>query len=413
MPGDSFDDSDGEHGEKAGRDAKAIARVARAWSTGNGWTDAVGAKGLTLVAADGASVTLGLDALAKIREQPPGFATENCSEATVNTIFGEPLLEAYFGIDAKIQPWPSDNAAWSAYRCFGLVPANEGPAVRVCVVDDEDRVRAAVVQVGLTERPTAQVALAHPDLALSKEPQTVPTARSDAGPGEYNVVRIAKHTTLPAYRQADLKSAVIHRFVADARSIPATGANKKDEASAWIQLTTPAGPGWVERRFVARVISKDDMTKDDRYRQAMTELLHALVDKPSSSAVPRELDIMHYDEPLRWSSIENARALSMSRKWAGPACESCIEGTVRDVIGGALTDVLHDVNAVTAVGELRSGPNSSWLIPVEFSGFNLISIYDPHDTDCSGYDWMSAAFFFDEQDGAPALVAVGFGAWSP
>ncbi|MEO1335194.1 MAG: hypothetical protein AAFV29_06105 [Myxococcota bacterium] len=394
-------------------DAAALSALAGAWSTGVGLAKAVVPKGLSVAVADGPATMLTPQMLTELRDKNPVFATADCPEAKVSMVFGEPFLEAYYGLEAQIRPWPADDAAWSEHRCYGLSSDPEAPAVRVCIADDEGEPKVAMMQVGLTDRPKSTETIAR---APQRSSKVVPSTNSEAvedrgeAPARYNVVRLASGEVLAARLQADPTSAVVHSFDAEARSIAGTGASTKVDDAVWVQLETPAGPGWVDRRFVSRVISTADMAKDGRFRNAMDALLQTVVSEAPSR---RDLYFMHYDEPLKWSTDGGDLAVSKSRKWSGPACKNCIEGTMREVLGGALTDVLHDADAVTAVGELRSGPNRSWLIPVEFSGFNVISIYDPQDTDCGGYDWMSAAFFFDEQDGSPALIAVGFDAWSP
>ena len=393
--------------EKTGSDAAALALLAEAWSTGAGLSQAIAPEGLSVAVGSAQVRRFDADALGEPRRSSPKLSVEDCADATLNAVVGEPFLTAYFSVDAKIRAWPSDRAEWSSLRCYGL-DAPERPAVRACVKDTDDGPRVAGMQVGLTSRPDTGKTVTREDRALA-----TPAAPKAAVGETYNVVLVADKDMLNARAEPNADAKIVHRFSPKARGIESTGQTKTVEKTDWIELRTPDGTGWVNRHFVAHARGAAQMESDPRYVFLAESLLRALREKKTPSLGRRGLYVMHYGDPVRVQGVDWSVAAEQARKYDGSACRECIDGTMRSVVGNALTDALRDANAERAYGKMRTGANQSWQIPTKFSGFNLMTVFDPHDEACPDVDWMTAAFFFDEEDGEPQLVGVAFDEWSP
>lgn len=388
----------------------AIAAFATAWATGKDIASLTVPDGLAVAIADEAPRTVGRARLRFGRRL--AFPTAECKRATLSQIAGQPLVDAYYSVDARVSEWPSERKAWSNLRCFGFDAPGQPPqsAVRACVAETPDGLRMAAIQVSMDERPPRGERLYRPRPTAPKGTST-PKSPADA---VYNVVLVGKDDTLNARAKPSADAEVVHRFKAAAKRLRATKAEQVTKGKTrWLQVETPDGPGWVNRHFVARARSVGDMKRDPRYTYALYDLVDSLGRRTTPNLGQRGLFIINYGKVLQLPLAEFVSRAAQVGKFDGSACEDCITGSIRTVVGGGLTDVLHDIDAERVYGRMKRGPNPSWRIPVEFSGFNLLAVYDRQDLPCGGYDWTTAAFFFDDEQGQPRLVGVGFDNWSP
>ena len=395
----------------ANPDAMAIAHLARAWSTGNGWTKAIGAEGLEVTIGDGPSMNVTAEALARVRTSPPpSTPSEDCPEADLNQTAGDPFLEAYFARDVVVRSSPSNLPSWGSWRCYRFdAPTVAG--VRVCVKDEADGVRVRALQTAVSEGGTGPAAFDRLILPAAQRPVVSTTAKTDVE--AYNVVLLEAGDSLNARSEPDPQASVVYSFASDAREIIAAGKTVTKGTTRWIQLQTPNGPGWVKRHFVARQRTPEQMQADGRFAARWLELTDTMAAAGTPKLGARGLYIMYFGDPIRVTKDSWSQVTAGSRKFNGAACEECVEGSLQKIAVEALTDVLRDANSQQTFGEFRRGPNSSWSVPPAFSGFNVVTVFDPQDTDCTGYDWTAVAFLFDVEDDEPTLVAVGFDAWSP
>ncbi len=397
-------------------DLIAIARLADAWTNRKSIATAVSDLGL-LVATGSTAVNLEPAALADVKGNPPPMPTDECPTANLNQASGETFLSTYYARTAKVYPWPSTRPEWEKLRCYGIVNDRDAP-VRVCVdgqAPSAVRVRAIETRdtdnTGDVDRPPSEAP--GYDRALPKTvPSGLPRAVTSTVP-IYNVVLVPQGRQLEARAEPRPGASVVTTLSADSRSLMGTGESVGQGLSRWVQIQTTEGPAWVRRQNLARVRSRGEIVADSRYEQVPLALLDALGRAKNPDLGIRGLYVMHFADPVHITADEWSTAVVEKKNFNSAACEACVAGTLQDLLDMALTDTLRDAAAVRAVGTMQHGPNRSWLVPLEFSGFNLVTVYDPQDTDCIGYDWKTVAFFFDEENGAPKIVGVGFDSWSP
>ena len=376
--------------------AGAVGALARAWSTGSDWARAVSEEGLRVAAPGAKPAVFSTETLRRSRTDPPALPTDECKEGSLAHV-GDQFLSAYFS-SGRIRPWGSEAEA----ACFAV--GESGPPVRVCVESVTSRVRS--VELGRTDRPD--------DNPGFDVPTWTPIGDSQ---GEtpvdefYNVVLRKKGEALIARSQPRGDAEIVHRFAPGARGLKGTG--RTGEADDWVEVATPSGPGWVERMFVSRARTADQMRADGRYARAVDDAWMAMSAAEAIEMGSRGLYVMHYAAPMRIRSDDWSSAIKESRKMDGAACEACVDGSLQKIVGDLLTDALRDANSEWSYGEIRRGGNRSWLVPEAFAGFNVVSVFDPHDSDCTELEWKTAIFFFDEERGAPRLVGIAFDSWSP
>ncbi len=386
--------------------AGAIAGLARAWSTGRGWADAVGDDGLQVALAGETPRRVGLSALSDARMNPPPWPTPGCPSADLNLAVGEPFLTAYFAPGASLGPWVSDRDEWSTFDCHGI-DAGAGAAVRVCTTRRQGGIKVVAIEAGLSRRPSAGQRIESEAMAVAPAPARSPEHDF------YNVVLVPVDEHLAARAQPRSDAPVVHRFAATARGIPGRGPARTVDENVWVPLESPAGPVWVDRRFLARTRTPEQMRSDSRYTMAIDEAWSAFVHGASPKIAQRGFFIEHFGTRIRVGIDDWSATIKKQRRLDGAACEDCMEGSLQEIVGDALTDALRDANSRWSYGEIRKGANSSWALPASLSGFNVLSVFDPLDSSCTELDWKTAIFFFDEEDGVPKLAGLAFDSWSP
>ena len=379
---------------------EAIAALARAWSTGTDWARVVSSDGLRIAAPEREPTLIPVEVLARSRAEPPALPTSDCPEGTLHHV-GDAFLTAYFAKGAKIGRWGSEPAA----DCYGVGEPSR-LAVRVCVERKSTRVRS--IEFGRHGSFDD-----NPSFDIPAWEATGSSQGETAVDEFYNVVLLEDGDSLVARSAPRPGAEVVHRFPATARGLEGTGKTTQVGADIWVEIVTPSGRGWVERTLVCRARTADQMRVDGRYARAIDEVWMAISGAETAVVGRRGLFVTHYGSPVQVPSNNWSSAIKESRKMDGAACEGCVVGSLQKIVGEALTDALRDANSQWTYGEIRGGGNRSWLVPDTFAGFNVVSVYDPHDAGCTDFEWKTAIFFFDEERGAPKLVGIAFDSWSP
>lgn len=347
----------------------------------------------------------------------PGPTTDpgDCAEAlhAAGTVL-EPLFAAWTDPAAERRGGPATRPELRGFRCV-TSRAGDAEHFEICV---EGR-PAAVVAVERRAGPVPAARAAAPTLPLPPRASTAGASSTPSGAAAPRrvVVEVGRGDVLNARRAPAASAPILHRFAFDARGLVPTG--RRDEAAGqpWVEVETPAGPGWVAERYLSEDVEAARFASDPRVPALIAELAEMLRRQGDLGPLVarRGLIVNTFGSVERIGPERLATVLRdpAKRRVNGPACEACVDTTAADRIGDAVLDTWYDLQRRVAFDTRQSGGNPSFGNPPELVGFHFVSIHDPGDLPCLGLDWLEARVFVEYEAGTPKLAALTLDAWSP
>jgi hypothetical protein len=347
----------------------------------------------------------------------PGPAPDpgDCAEAlhSAGTVL-EPLFAAWTSPAAERRAGPATRPELRGFRCV-TSRSRDTEHFEICVEGSP----AAVVAIERRTGPLPSERRSAPSLPLPpRSSSAAPTpAPGGAATPRRVVVEVARGDVLNARRAPSASAPIVHRFAFDARGLVPTG--RRDEAAGqpWVEVDTPAGPGWVAERFLSEEVDAGQFASDRRVPALVAELADVL--RRAGDLGPlvarRGLIVNTFGTaeripPERLAAVLRDPARTLVN---GPACERCVETTAGERIGGAVLDAWYDLQRRVAFDSRQSGGNASFGTPPELAGFHFVSLYDPGDVACLGLDWVEARILIEYEAGTPKVAGLVSDAWSP
>ncbi|MDH4119458.1 MAG: GerMN domain-containing protein [Acidimicrobiia bacterium] len=195
--------------------------------------------------------------------------------------------------------------------------------------------------------------------------------------------------------------------------------------SVWQVVETPAGPGWVNARFLASVLSETEFAGDARVLGVLDEFAEIAASQGDLTSVVsrRGLYVAHNAPPIRFDVDELDTVLSDTKtyKWGSAALEpdspELPSRTFAEAIGDRFVSTYKDTDTSILFDEVELGGNGNiaeFAIPFELTGFHFVSVYDPGDNpDFGGLDWTAWYVSIDYEDGNPVIVGLTVNEWAP
>lgn len=236
------------------------------------------------------------------------------------------------------------------------------------------------------------------------------------------VVLVAADDYLNVRVPAGVEGTVIGRLLPGAL-VRATGSVSDVGGSAWAEIETPGGRGWVNGLYLTP--SSGALPSGSETRALVDELVARLASGGDFSELvsAKGLWISHHDDPIRFRRDELAGILSdpTTYRWGSNALEpgspEIEPRTFAEAIAAPVVDVYEDPDLEVAVNDVIEGPNgrpAEFALPVEFRGFPFLTLFDPgDDPQYEGLDWMSWIVSFSPEEGELRVVGLTIDQWAP
>lgn len=257
-----------------------------------------------------------------------------------------------------------------------------------------------------------------PGAPSSGPPGAQTSSTSTAAQRRYDVVLVAAGDVLNVRASASPKAEVVQAVAPSTRGLRATGREALVAGTRWVELETPAGPGWAHAGFLVEVVRTSSLALDVGVGSLLAGLSTTLAARGDLTpwVSPRGLYVDDYGKLVRFPPEALATLLSRGpkRAWSGPACgEACREGTFADVIARPLLDVLRSPRTTRATDRVLRGGNASADQPASLAALRFVSLFDPGTPAQDHLDWRAFTLYVEPVEGALRLVAIVPDAWSP
>ena len=259
--------------------------------------------------------------------------------------------------------------------------------------------------------------------ALVSEPEDAEIAqapdREDPAPaprGPWAVVLVAANDVLNVRAEADASSAIVGRLEPTARNVTGTGRAQVVGSATWREVRVDAQTGWVNAAFLTEQVDPSRFAADPRIPEMLDGLQRSIEGSgdPSALLSPRGLYLAVFD-PVAWLPPAKTKVLwssEIASDYNGPACEKCVHGTARKVVGERFLDAYVDPDRELSFNRWKAGGNASVRLPAKLAGFPFVTVYDPGDAP-DVPDWLGVTVFFEYLEGHPSIVGLVLNAWSP
>lgn len=198
-------------------------------------------------------------------------------------------------------------------------------------------------------------------------------------------------------------------------------------SARWVEVSTPDGFGWVNRRYLASVVDAATFAADGRVGERLDEMTAIMAGLGDLSRVVswRGLYVSHHDAPVRFGDLAGLLTDPTTYKWPSNAFDvndpdfanEAPSRTFAQEIAASLVSAYDDPDVVLTFNEpieAGNGRLAAYAIPFELAGFNYVGVYDPGDNpDYGGLDWTIWYVSFDYEDGQPVVVGLTLDQWSP
>jgi len=206
-----------------------------------------------------------------------------------------------------------------------------------------------------------------------------------------------------------------------------TGNSTPVSSSRWVEVSTPAGLGWVNERYLAAVVDRNAFAADDRVGEALDEMAGIMADLGDLTPVVswRGLYVSHHDDPVRFGDLDDLLTDRTTYKWPSNAFDvndpdfanEAPSRTFAEEIAASFVSAYLDTDTVITFNEpieAGNGRLAEYAIPFALAGFNYVGVYDPGDNpEYGGLDWTIWYVSFDYEGGAPVVVGLTLDQWSP
>ena len=206
-----------------------------------------------------------------------------------------------------------------------------------------------------------------------------------------------------------------------------TGNSTPVGSSRWVEVSTPAGFGWVNERYLAAVVDATTFAGDGRVTDTLDELAGIMADLSDLSPVVswRGLYVSHHADPVLFGDLDEVLTDPTTYKWPSNAFDvndpdfanEAPSRTFAQAIAASFVSAYVDSDTVITFNEpieAGNGRLAEYAIPFEFAGFNYVGVYDPGDNpEYGGLDWTIWYVSFDYEDGVPVVVGLTIDQWSP
>ena len=206
-----------------------------------------------------------------------------------------------------------------------------------------------------------------------------------------------------------------------------TGNSTPVGSSRWVEVSTPAGFGWVNERYLAAVVDATTFASDGRVVDTLDELAGIMADLSDLSPVVswRGLYVSHHADPVLFGDLDEVLTDPTTYKWPSNAFDvndpdfanEAPSRTFAQAIAASFVSAYVDSDTVITFNEpieAGNGRLAEYAIPFEFAGFNYVGVYDPGDNpEYGGLDWTIWYVSFDYEDGVPVVVGLTIDQWSP
>jgi hypothetical protein len=206
-----------------------------------------------------------------------------------------------------------------------------------------------------------------------------------------------------------------------------TGNSTPVGSSRWVEVSTPAGFGWVNERYLAAVVDATTFAGDGRVTDTLDELAGIMADLSDLSPVVswRGLYVSHHADPVLFGDLDEVLTDPTTYKWPSNAFDvndpdfanEAPSRTFAQAIAASFVSAYVDSDTVITFNEpieAGNGRLAEYAIPFEFAGFNYVGVYDPGDNpEYGGLDWTIWYVSFDYEDGIPVVVGLTIDQWSP
>lgn len=242
------------------------------------------------------------------------------------------------------------------------------------------------------------------------------------GPDVHRVVLVAADDFLNVRATAGVDGTLIGRLLPGV-AVQATGRTQSVGTSEWMEIATPAGPGWVNGYYLTRslppagfgtdpVAVLDELATRFAERRDFTDLVSA-----------KGLWIAHHDSPIRFTADQLDGILDdpTTYRWGSNALEpgspEITPRTFAQAIADSFVGAFHDPDRTIHVNQVREGPNgrpAQFIVPTEFGGFGYVTVFDPGDNpDYDGLDWVSWVVSLSLENGELKVVGMTIDQWAP
>lgn len=320
-----------------------------------------------------------------------------------------PLVRLLKLLSASDHPW---SARWRRREVSKVRIASEGVlgVLLVLFLAEGCTERGESADAGAPDAAASETE----DAEISRDP--VPEDPAPAPRGPWAVVLVAANDVLNVRAAPRADAAIVAKLEPSRTGVMGTGRAERVGRAIWREVRLGDKTGWVNSAFVTPQIDAARFARDAR----VVALLDALEGAARSRAdigplvSERGLYLSVYTLP-EWLPPARARALftdETKRTFDGPACEGCVQGSLRDVVGEAFLDAYDDPDRELSFGAWKAGGNASARLPAKLAGFPFVTVYDPGDLP-DAPDWIAVTVFFEYVDDAPKLVGLVLNAWSP
>ncbi len=241
----------------------------------------------------------------------------------------------------------------------------------------------------------------------------------------YAVVLVPADDVLNVRSGPGVENAAFTNLAPTTTDLALTGNVAEVGAATWVEVETPAGAGWANKRFLTEMWTSAEVDVE----WDLTGPLDAFADETaadgdlSGPVSYRGLYAVYFDDELRhWSRAELTGIMADPTlyTWSGTGCYQCVEMTWADAVAfdlyGAYEDEFDD--AVFALDDIILGGNGPFppqaAIPVPLQNFHWLMLHDPGDDPAfDGLDWVTWFVYYDYEDGEARIVGLSPAAWAP
>lgn len=236
------------------------------------------------------------------------------------------------------------------------------------------------------------------------------------------VVLVAADDYLNVRRPAGTEGTVIGRLLPGV-AVETTAQTSRVGSSTWIELTTPAGKGWVNGFYLTAYT--DDFppgTDPIAVAEELADRMAAGEDFRSLISA-KGLWVAHHAPPIRFDHDDLDGILSdpTLHRWGSnaldPGSPEIPQRTFRQAVANRFVSTIDDSDRETFIGEAIEGPNGrppQFAIPTEFTGFEFVTFFDPGDNpEYGGLDWTTWMVSYSYEGDELKVVGLTLDEWAP
>jgi hypothetical protein len=233
---------------------------------------------------------------------------------------------------------------------------------------------------------------------------------------QYAVAWVAPDGEVNVRQPAGISGTVLARFPADEREVHLTGNALFLGSSLWVEVDSPAGPGWTNSWYLTEWVPQDDFCADTRIIPLLQAWIGAIEAEDGQAlaglANARRGLILRHDwwnpevvisPPEIPGLFESRQAMDWGQR---DSMGSLVSGTFREVMLPSLQSVFGTAATVTCNSLITGNTARPARWPAEYTNLNYYGFFVPDPSAPNGFNWRAWAVGVEYIQGQPQITLV-------